>query len=220
MEPAARPTCTGPPFRGLVPLLGKVTPRVKEQLAVRQQAREIAGQLRQSMPPRPRGIPQTRPVHPPPRVTVTLPSPQPDRSATHGRRGRGRGGGGQRPGSQHPQHSGQEPRGLLTLFPERWGPRPRWSASSRHSSPPGRPFTDDAYVLTIIRGGFVVELSEPLLGAVVRLPTPRMPPHIRAGMAAEITALLSKGVIEPRPITRDFACRRFFSAPSTPGTFA
>ena len=61
---------------------------------VPQQARDLAGQLRQSMPPRPRGAPQARPVRPPPRVTVTLPSPQPDRSATRGCRGHGRRGGG------------------------------------------------------------------------------------------------------------------------------
>ena len=88
--PAAHPACTGPALRGPVPLLGAFYMRVQEQLAVRQQARELAGQLRQTMPPRPRGTPQALPVRPPPRVTVTLPSPQPARSATRGRRGRGR----------------------------------------------------------------------------------------------------------------------------------
>ena len=78
------------PFEGPFLISGQFTPRVKEQLAVCQQARDSAGQLRQSMPPRPRGTPQARPVRPPPHVTVTLPSPQPDRSATRGRRGRGR----------------------------------------------------------------------------------------------------------------------------------
>ena len=89
---------------------------------MRQQAREIAGQLRQSMPPRPRGIPQARPVHPPPRVTVTLPSPQPDRSATHGRRGRGRGGGGAEAGVTTPP--AQQPRaaGTFDSFPRALGP--------------------------------------------------------------------------------------------------
>ena len=47
-------------------------------------------------------------------------------------------------------------------------------------------------------GRLYIELSEPLPGDVVRLPTPRMPPLFRAGMAAEITALLSKGVIDKR----------------------
>ena len=74
------------PFEGPSLFSGHFTPRVKEQLAGRQQAREIAGLLCQSMPPRPRGIPrggsQARTAHPPPRVTVTLPAPQPDRSAT------------------------------------------------------------------------------------------------------------------------------------------
>ena len=50
---------------------------------------------------------------------------------------------------------------------------------------------------SIVRSGLVVELSEPLPGGAVRMPTPRMPPHVRAGMTAEITALLNKGVIEP-----------------------
>ena len=46
---------------------------------------------------------------------------------------------------------------------------------------------------SIVRSGLVVELSEPLPGSAVRMPTPRMPPHVRAGMTAEITALLNKG---------------------------
>ena len=198
----------GPPFRGPVPILGKVTPRVKEQ-----QAREIAGQLRQSMPPRPRGTPQARPVHPPPRVTVTLPSTQPDRSVT-----RGRGGGGVEAGVTTPPAQRSRAAGIFDSFPRALGAPAAVDCRLQAFLPAWAAFTDDAYVL--IRGGCVVELSEPLLGAVVRLPTPRMPPHIRAGMAAAITTLLSKGVIEPRPITRDFACRRFFSAPSVRGTFA
>ena len=77
------------PFEGPFLFSGQFTPRVKEQLAVRQQAREIAGQLQRTTPHRPRGAPQARPMNPPPRMTVTLPSPQPDRSASRGRRGQG-----------------------------------------------------------------------------------------------------------------------------------
>ena len=179
-----------------------------------QQAWEIAGQLRQSMPPRPRGTPQARPVHPPPRVTVTLPSPQPDRSAA------GVAAGGVEAGVTTPPAQRPRAAGTFDSFPRALGPPAAVGCRLQAFLPAWAAFTDDAYVLALIRGSFVVELSEPLLGAVVRLPTPRMPLRIRAGMAAEITALLSKGVIEPRPITRDFACRRFFSAPSARGTFA
>ena len=79
--------------------------------------------------------------------------------------------------------------------------------------------TDDAYVLSIIRGGFIIELSEPLPGGVVRLPTPRMPPHIRAGMAAEITALLSKGVIEPTADHPRLCMSPIFLVPKRSGNF-
>ena len=191
---------------------------------MRQQAREIAGQLRQSVPPRPRGNPrggsQARTAHPPPRVTVTLPAPQPDRSAYRGRRGRGRRGRGR--GHNTPQPAaGQGPRGLLTPFPERWGPRLRWAAASRRSTLAWAAITDDAYVLSIVRSGLVVELSEPLPGGVIRMPTPRMPPHVRAGMAAEITALLNKGVIEPMADhLRLCLSLVFFSSPSARGIFA
>ena len=80
--------------------------------------------------------------------------------------------------------------------------------------------TDDAYVLSIIRGGFIIELSEPLPGGVVvRLPTPRMPPHIRAGMAAEITTLLSKGVIEPTADHPRLCLSPIFLVPKRSGNF-
>ena len=99
----------GLPFEGPYLFAGQFSSRVKEQLTVRQQAREIAGQLRQSMPHRPRGAPQARSSRPPPRVTVTLPPPQPTSSAGRGygdRRGRGRrgrrGGGRGRGQGPHP----------------------------------------------------------------------------------------------------------------------
>ena len=79
--------------------------------------------------------------------------------------------------------------------------------------------TDDAYVLSIIRGGFIVELSEPLPGGVVRLPTPRMPPHIRAGLATEITPLISKGVIEPTADFPRLCLSPIFLVPKRSGNF-
>ena len=53
------------PCEGPYLFSGQFTPRLKEELAVRQQARELAGQLRQSQPPRyhspgqPRALPRT-----------------------------------------------------------------------------------------------------------------------------------------------------------------
>ena len=77
------------PCEGPFLFSGQFTPRLKEELAVRQQARELAGQLRQSQPPRyhspgqPRACPRAQAA--PPRATVTLPAPAPNRGARGGR---------------------------------------------------------------------------------------------------------------------------------------
>ena len=96
------------PCEGPYLFSGQFTPRLKEELAVRQQARELAGQLRQSQPPRyhspgqPRALPRAQAA--PPRVTVTLPSPPPSRGSRGGRgrsyRGRRRGQRGHRQAAQ------------------------------------------------------------------------------------------------------------------------
>ena len=72
---------------------------------------------------------------------------------------------------------------------------------------------------SIVRSGLVVELSEPLPGGAVRMPTPRMPPHVRAGMTAEITALLNKGIIEPTADHPRLCLSPVFSSPSARGIF-
>ena len=102
------------PCEGPLLFSGQFTPRLKEELAVRQQARELAGQLRQSQPPRyhspgqPRALPRAQAV--PPRVTVTLPSPPSNRGARGSRgrssRGRRRGQRGQRSHRQAAQGRG------------------------------------------------------------------------------------------------------------------
>ena len=102
------------PCEGPYLFSGQFTSRLKEELAVRQQARELAGQLRQSQPPRyhspgqPRALPRAQAA--PPRVTVTLPSPPPNRGARGGRgrsyRGRRRGQHGQRGHRQAAQGRG------------------------------------------------------------------------------------------------------------------
>ena len=81
------------PFEGPFLFSGQFTPRVKEQLAVRHTARELAGQLRLPQASRPRTFTQPR-AQPhtqaaPPRVTTTFPAPQPIRGSRGGR-GRGR----------------------------------------------------------------------------------------------------------------------------------
>ena len=173
------------------------------------------------MPPRPRGIPrggsQARTAHPPPRVTVTLPAPQPrpvglPRPPGSGQKGVGAGV--TTPPYQRPRAAGA----FDSFVPERWGPRLRWAAASRHSTPPGRP-SRTMVTYSIVRSGLVVELSEPLPGGAVRMPTPRTPPHVRAGMTAEITALLNKGVIEPTADHPRLCLSPIFSSPSARGIF-
>ncbi|XP_071477298.1 uncharacterized protein [Diadema antillarum] len=56
--------------------------------------------------------------------------------------------------------------------------------------------TDDAFVLSVVGGGFSIELATPLPGGVIRLSPPRLPPLRHRGMAAEIAALLAKGAVE------------------------
>ena len=85
------------PYEGPFLFSGQFTARLKEELSVRQQARELAGQLRQSQSQRPRSFGQPR-AYPrsqaaPQRVTVTLPPPQPNRGS--------RGGGGRSHGGRH-----------------------------------------------------------------------------------------------------------------------
>ena len=79
------------PFTGPFLFSGQFTPRIKEELAVRQQARELAGQLRKAKAPgarytgRPRGYP--RPPAMPARAAAPPPPPQRGRGA-RGHRGR------------------------------------------------------------------------------------------------------------------------------------
>ena len=56
--------------------------------------------------------------------------------------------------------------------------------------------TDDAFVLSVVANGFTIHLADPLPGGVVRLSSPRMPPHTCRGIAREIAALFSRGVVE------------------------
>ena len=61
---------------------------------------------------------------------------------------------------------------------------------------PWAAITDDAFVLSGIRGGFSIELADPLPGGAIRLappPPPRMSPHMKRGIAAEVNALCLGG---------------------------
>ena len=42
--------------------------------------------------------------------------------------------------------------------------------------------TDDAFVLSVIRGGYSIELADPLPGGVVRLSSPRMSSRMKRGI--------------------------------------
>ena len=79
--------------------------------------------------------------------------------------------------------------------------------------------TDDAYVLSIIRGGLTVELSEPLPAGVIRRHTPPMPPLQRKSMAREINALLRKGVIEATVDYPRLCLSPVFLVPKRSGNF-
>ena len=56
--------------------------------------------------------------------------------------------------------------------------------------------TSDAFVLSVVRGGFSIELSGPLPGGAIRRRSPRMTAHNNQLITAEIETLLKKGAIE------------------------
>ena len=83
----------GMPYEGPFLFSGVFAPRIKDELARCQQARELAGQLRRAQTPqyRPRGSPRRRQTAVTRRVTVTMPPPQTVTQPRQDRRGRGRG---------------------------------------------------------------------------------------------------------------------------------
>ena len=218
---ATRPTGSGPPLRGSLPILRAFYPEgkgaaggapagtgncgpaasVRAAPPERHSTGRIAGPHRTPTSPRYSHATRT-PARP-----VGLPRPP-------GSGQKGVGAGVTTPPYQRPRAAGA----FDSFVPERWGPRLRWAAASRHSTPPGRP-SRTMVTYSIVRSGLVVELSEPLPGGAVRMPTPRMPPHVRAGMTAEITALLNKGVIEPTADHPRLCLSPVFSSPSASGNF-
>ena len=85
------------PYEGPFLFSGQFASRIKEELAVRQQARELAGQLRKSRPAGPRTAGRSRgfarPTAVPPRPAPTPPAPQRGRGARGHRTRKGKRGG-------------------------------------------------------------------------------------------------------------------------------
>ena len=75
-------------------------------------------------------------------------------------------------------------------------PPPRMGGRLQAFLPAWAAITDDAFVLSVIRGGFSIELADPLPGGVIQLAPPRMPPRMSRGIAAEVHALCIRGVME------------------------
>ena len=142
------------------------------------------------------------------------PSPTGRPTAAAGVGAEGVGAGVTTPPNQRPRAAGD-----FDSFPRALGPPAPVGCRLQAFNPAWAAITDDAYVLSIVRSGLVVELSEPLPGGVIRMPTPRTPPHVRAGMAAEITALLNKGVIEPMADHPRVCLSPVFLVPKRSGNF-
>ena len=81
-------------------------------------------------------------------------------------------------------------------LPRALGPPARVGGRLQAFLPAWAAITDDAFVLSVIRGGFSIELADPLPGGVIRLAPPRMPPRMSRGIAAEVHALCIRGVME------------------------
>ena len=196
---ATRPTGSGPPLRGFPPYSpGNFTPRVK--------AREIAGLLRQSVPPRPRGIPrggsQARTAHPPPRVTVTLPAPQPrpvgppTAAGVGAERGRGR-------GHNTPIPAAKGRGGFRLLCPRALGPPASVGCRLQAFNPAWAAFTDDGYVLYCAK-----RPGSRALGA----PTRRRRPHAHPAHASSRSSRHDSGDYRP---TKQGGNRAYGRSPAT-----
>ena len=218
---AARPTCAGPPLRGAHPFLRAVYPEskgaaggapagtgdcwpaasVRAAPPERQSTGRIAGPHRTPSSPRYSHATRTpaRPVGP---------------TEAAGVGAEGVGAGVTTPPNLRPRAAG-----AFDSFPRALGPPAPVGCRLQAFNLAWAAITDDAYVLSIVRSGLVVELSEPLPGGVIRMPTPRMPPHVRAGMTAEITALLNKGVIEPMADHPRLCLSPVFLVPKRSGSF-
>ena len=81
--------------------------------------------------------------------------------------------------------------------------------------------TDDAFVLSVIRGGFSIELADLLPGGAVRLVPPRMSPRMNRGIAAEVNTLcLGGGGVVERTIDQPELCLSpVFLVPKRSGKF-
>ena len=90
-------------------------------------------------------------------------------------------------------------------LPRALGPPARVGGRLQALLPAWVAITDDAFMLSVIRGGFSIELADPLPGGVIRLAPPRMPPRMSRGIAAEVHALCIRGVAE-RAIDRPRLC--------------
>ena len=122
------------PFEGPYLFSGQFTPRLKEELTVRQQARELAGQLRQSQPPRHRSsaslepypVLRLRPHGLPARCHPRSPAEASAEAADDPER--------EIPWAARSSPGGPGPRWLLIAYPERLGPLRGWAAACRPSS--------------------------------------------------------------------------------------
>ena len=79
--------------------------------------------------------------------------------------------------------------------------------------------TDDAFVLSVIRGGFSIELADLLPGGAVRLVPPRMSPRMNRGIAAEVNALCLGGVVERTIDQPELCLSPVFLVPKRSGKF-
>ena len=92
----------------------------------------------------------------------------------------------------------QRPRaaGAFDSFPRAPGPPTRVGGRLQAFLPAWAAITDDAFVLSVIEHGFTIHLADPLPEGVIRRPSPRMPPRLVRGIAAEVAALYGRGAIE------------------------
>ncbi|XP_041477327.1 uncharacterized protein LOC121425366 [Lytechinus variegatus] len=168
---------------------GEVASLLQEEINGRKQASELLKDLRASRPTAPptkkpasKARPSSRPVVPPSQPRAHAPSnrrarTRPPVSASRGGRGRG---------------SRLSPNSLFDGFPRALGPV---GGRLRHFLPAWDEITDDAFILSVVRDGYYIDIEAFPHGAIRSAPLTVSPLHQRY-IESEIGALLEKEAIE------------------------
>ena len=104
-------------------------------------------------------------------------------------------------------------------LPRALGPPTEVGGRLQAFAPAWAAITDDAFVLSVIRGGFSIHLATPLPEGAVRTHPPRMSPRTQRDIAAEVHALCVRGVVERTADHPRLCLSPIFLVPKRSGKF-